>query len=48
LVRAAGGVVTDIAGNAWSSHSGSVLAGDARCHAQILDILRDLGDPGDY
>ena len=48
LVRAAGGVVTDLAGNQWTSQSRSVVAGEPRCHAQILDILRNVGDPGDY
>jgi myo-inositol-1(or 4)-monophosphatase len=48
LVRAAGGVVTDLAGDQWTPQSRSVLAGEPRCHAQILDIVRGLGDPGDF
>ena len=48
LVRAAGGVVTDLAGNEWTPRAQSVLVGEPHCHAQILDILRDVGDPGDY
>jgi myo-inositol-1(or 4)-monophosphatase len=48
LVRAAGGNVTDLAGNEWTAESRSVVAGEPRCHAQILDILREVGNPGDY
>src|SRR6201998_2170229 len=39
LVRTAGGIVTDLAGNDWTRQSGSVLAGVPRCHEQILRIL---------
>ncbi|MDT5012381.1 MAG: monophosphatase [Mycobacterium sp.] len=48
LVRAAGGIVTDLAGNQWTAQSRSVLAGEPRCHAQMLDVVRTVGDPGDY
>jgi myo-inositol-1(or 4)-monophosphatase len=48
LVRAAGGIVTDLAGNEWTPQARSVLAGVPGCHGQILDILRDVGDPEDY
>ncbi|MGW4480637.1 inositol monophosphatase family protein [Rhodococcus triatomae] len=48
LVRAAGGVVTDLAGEPWHLGSRSVLAAAPGVHQQILDILVSLGDPGDY
>ncbi|HZQ32519.1 MAG TPA: inositol monophosphatase [Mycobacterium sp.] len=48
LVRAGGGVVTDLAGYDWTAQSTSALAGVPRCHEQILEILRDVGDPEDY
>ncbi|MCJ0904301.1 inositol monophosphatase family protein [Rhodococcus sp. ARC_M6] len=47
LVRAAGGVVTDLAGKPWTVESGSVLAGAPGVHGEILDILNSLGDPRD-
>jgi myo-inositol-1(or 4)-monophosphatase len=48
LIRAAGGIVTDLAGNEWTLEARSALAGVPGCHGQILDILRDVGDPEDY
>jgi myo-inositol-1(or 4)-monophosphatase len=48
LVRAAGGIVTDLRGNDWTAQSRAALAGVPRCHEQILEILRDVGDPEDY
>lgn len=48
LVRAAGGVVTDLAGEAWSPASDSALAAGPSAHAEILDILRRTGRPEDY
>ncbi|MDV7244097.1 MULTISPECIES: inositol monophosphatase family protein [Rhodococcus] len=45
LVRAAGGVVTDLAGQPWTIASDSVLAGAPGVHGEILDILGSLGDP---
>ncbi|MCQ4119120.1 inositol monophosphatase family protein [Rhodococcus tibetensis] len=45
LVRAAGGVVTDLAGEPWTIASGSVLAGAPGVHGEILGILGSLGDP---
>lgn len=48
LVRAAGGVVTDLAGEPWHLGSRSLLAAAPGVHEQILDILVPLGDPGDY
>ncbi len=48
LVRTAGGIVTDLAGNDWTPQSRSVLAGVPRCHEQILEILTEVGAPEDY
>lgn len=48
LVRAAGGVVTDLAGADWTIRSQSALVAAPGVHAQILDILADVGEPGDY
>lgn len=48
LVRAAGGIVTDLAGNDWTPQSQSALAGVPRCHEQILEILSEVGNPEDY
>ena len=47
-VRAAGGIVTDLAGKPWTPASDSVLAAAPGAHAEILDILSAVGDPGDY
>jgi myo-inositol-1(or 4)-monophosphatase len=48
LVRTAGGIVTDLTGHDWTPRSQSALAGVPRCHEQILEILNEVGDPGDY
>lgn len=48
LVRAAGGIVTDLAGEPWHLGSQSVVAAAPGVHEQILNILVPLGDPGDY
>jgi myo-inositol-1(or 4)-monophosphatase len=48
LVRAAGGVVTNLAGEPWTPASRSVLAAAPGVHAEILDILRSTGEPEDY
>lgn len=47
-VRAAGGIVTDLAGRPWTPASDSVLAAAPGAHGEILEILRAVGDPGDY
>jgi len=39
LVRAAGGVVTDIEGNDWTPSSVGVVAGTARAHAAIMSTM---------
>jgi myo-inositol-1(or 4)-monophosphatase len=48
LVRAAGGIVTDLAGNDWTATSRSALAGVPGVHGRILDIVRSVGEPGDF
>ncbi|OBK12549.1 inositol monophosphatase family protein [Mycobacterium asiaticum] len=48
LVRAAGGIVTDLAGEPWTPASTSALAAAPGVHEEILDILRSTGQPEDY
>lgn len=48
LVRAAGGVVTNLAGEKWTPDSGSVLAAAPGVHSQILGLLRKVGRPDEY
>lgn len=48
LIRAAGGVVTDLAGDDWTPTSRSALAGVPGVHAQILEIALAVGAPGGY
>lgn len=48
LVRAAGGVVTDLEGTDWTPASRSALAGIPGVHAQILDIVTAVGLPEDF
>lgn len=48
LVRAAGGIVTNLAAEAWTPDSRSVLAAAPGVHAQILEILRKVGRPDEY
>jgi myo-inositol-1(or 4)-monophosphatase len=48
LVRAAGGVVTNLAGEPWTPASRSALAAAPGVHAEILEILRDTGEPEDF
>lgn len=48
LVRAAGGVVTDLEGAPWTPRSLSALAGLPRVHGEILDIVKSAGDPQGY
>ncbi len=47
-VRSAGGIVTDLAGQPWTPASDSVVAAAPGAHAEILDILRSIGEPKDY
>ena len=48
LVRAAGGVVTNLAGEEWTLDSRSALAAAPVVHAQILEILHRVGRPDEY
>jgi myo-inositol-1(or 4)-monophosphatase len=48
LMRAAGGIVTDMAGNDWTTKSRSALVGLPGAHGEILDILHGVGAPEDY
>jgi myo-inositol-1(or 4)-monophosphatase len=48
LVRAAGGIVTDLAGEPWTLGTRSALAAAPGAHAEILEMLRAAGDPEDY
>lgn len=45
LVRAAGGVVTDLDGSPWTVDTRATLSGAPGVHGQVLDILRDVGPP---
>jgi myo-inositol-1(or 4)-monophosphatase len=48
LVRAAGGIVTNLAGEPWAPDSRSALAAAPGVHAEMLEILRSTGRPEDY
>lgn len=48
LVRAAGGVVTNLAGESWTPAARSVLAAAPGVHSEMLEILRRVGNPEDY
>lgn len=48
LVRAAGGIVTDLAGEPWTPESRSALAAAPGAHGEILEILRSTGEPEDF
>jgi len=48
LVRAAGGVVTNLAGEPWTPASRSALAAAPGVHGEMLEILRITGEPEDY
>lgn len=48
LVQAAGGMVTNLAGEPWTPSSRSALAAAPTTHAEILEILRGTGTPEDY
>ncbi|MEH3141983.1 MAG: inositol monophosphatase [Mycobacterium kyogaense] len=48
LVRAAGGVVTDLAGEPWTVTSPSALVAAPGVHEEMLDIISSAGDPKDY
>jgi myo-inositol-1(or 4)-monophosphatase len=48
LVRAAGGVVTTLAGDEWTPESRSALAAAPGVHDQLLEMLRGVGQPDEY
>ncbi|MCI4676005.1 inositol monophosphatase family protein [Candidatus Mycolicibacterium alkanivorans] len=48
LVRAAGGVVTDLSGAQWTATSRSALAAAPGVHEHIMEILDRVGSPEDY
>ncbi len=48
LVRAAGGIVTNLAGEQWTPGARSVLAAAPGVHGEVLEILRATGTPEDY
>jgi myo-inositol-1(or 4)-monophosphatase len=48
LVRAAGGVVTNLAGDEWTPASRSALAAAPGVHAQLLEMLQTVGLPDEY
>jgi myo-inositol-1(or 4)-monophosphatase len=48
LVRAAGGIVTNLAGAEWTLESRSALAAAPGAHAEMLEILRRVGRPDEY
>jgi myo-inositol-1(or 4)-monophosphatase len=48
LVRAAGGIVTNLDGGPWTRESRSALAAAPGAHGEILEILHATGKPEDY
>ena len=48
LVRAAGGVVTDLSGDEWTAPSRSAVAAAPGMHEQVMEILHRVGSPEDY
>jgi len=48
LVRAAGGVVSDLDGSDWTTKSRSALVAAPGVHGELVEILNSVGDPGDY
>ena len=48
LVRAAGGVVTDLEGAPWTPASRSAVAGAPGVHAELLELAASTGSPEDY
>ncbi len=48
LVRAAGGIVTDLAGEPWTAESTSALAAAPGIHEQLLELVAAAGSPEDY
>lgn len=48
LVRAAGGVVTDLAGDPWTVASRSSVAAAPGVHEHIIEVIAAVGSPEDY
>jgi len=48
LVRAAGGIATDLDGSDWTTKSRSVLVAAPGVHGELLELVNAVGDPGDY
>ncbi len=48
LVRAAGGVVTDLAGEPWTVTSRSSVAAAPGVHESLLEIIAAVGSPEEY
>lgn len=48
LIRAAGGIVTDLNGQPWTPASRSALAGAPGVHAEMIEIVKAVGAPEDY
>jgi myo-inositol-1(or 4)-monophosphatase len=48
LVRAAGGIVTDLDGTDWTTKSRSALVAAPGVHGELLELLNSVGDPADY
>ncbi|MEE9242815.1 MAG: inositol monophosphatase [Mycobacterium sp.] len=48
LVRAGGGLVTDLAGEPWTVSSQSVLVAAPGVHEQLLETIRSVGAPDGY
>ncbi|MGD9621265.1 MAG: inositol monophosphatase [Mycolicibacterium sp.] len=48
MVRAAGGVVTDLAGQPWTVSSPSALVAAPGVHEEMLEIIEAVGDPDGY
>src|SRR6201991_658493 len=48
LVRAAGGIVTDLDGSDWTTKSRSALVAAPGVHGELLELLNAVGTPEDY
>ncbi len=48
LVRAAGGIVTDLTGEPWTAASRSSVAAAPGVHEQIMEIVAGAGSPEEY
>jgi myo-inositol-1(or 4)-monophosphatase len=48
LVRASGGIVTDLAGEPWTFESKSALAAAPGIHERMLELVVAAGNPEDY